>query len=74
MPPKLTPERIQEKLVELRAYVTDHAGVLRTRPGDTVVQKLRQHVSKEEKGLVHFLDEVDERIHCRAITASCWHI
>ena len=48
MPPKLTPERIQEKLAELRAYVSDHVDVLRLRPGSTVLQKLRQTASKEE--------------------------
>ena len=54
MPPKLTPERIQEKLAELRAYVTDHVDVLRIRPGSTVLQKLRQTASKEEKAWSFF--------------------
>ena len=55
MPPKLTPERIQEKLAELRAYVTDHVDVLRIRRGSTVLQKLRQTASKEEKAWIEFL-------------------
>ena len=48
-PPKLTPERIQEQLTELRAYVSDHAYVLRLRPGSSVLHKLRQTASKEGK-------------------------
>ena len=55
MPPKLTPERIQEKLAELRACVTDHVDVLRTRSGFMVLQKLRQTASKEEKAWPNFL-------------------
>ena len=41
MPPKLTLERTQEKLVELRAYVANHADVLRLRRGASVLEKLR---------------------------------
>ena len=48
-PPKLTSERIQERLTELRAYVSDHAHVLRLRPGSSVLHKLRQTASEEEK-------------------------
>ena len=55
MPPKLTPERIQEKLAELRAYVTDHVDVLRIRPGCTILEKLCQRASKEERGWSEFL-------------------
>ena len=55
MPPKLTPERIQEKLGELRAYVTDHVDVVRTRSEFSVLQKLRQTASKEEKAWSNFL-------------------
>ena len=55
MPPKLTPERIEEKLVELRAYVANHADVLRLRPGASVLEKLRQTASKEEKAWHNFL-------------------
>ena len=55
MPPKLTRERIQEKLVELRAYVANHADVLRLRPGASVLEKLRQTASKEEKAWHNFL-------------------
>ena len=57
MPPKLTPERIQEKLCELRGYVTDHADVFRLRAGSTVLQKLRQTASKEEKAWSSFEKE-----------------
>ena len=54
-PPKLTPERIQEKLVELRAFVAAHANVMRSRSGGSVLEKLRQTVSKEEKVWHNFL-------------------
>ena len=54
-PPKLTPERIQEKLVELRAYVEGHVDVMRSRPGASVLEKLRQTVSNEEKRWHNFL-------------------
>ena len=35
--------------MELRAYVSDHAHVLRLRPGSSVLHKLRQTASKDEK-------------------------
>ena len=57
-PPKLTPERIQEKLVELRAYVANHADVMSLRPGANVLEKLRQTVSKEEKAWHNFLTKI----------------
>ena len=47
-PPKMTAERIQEKLVGLRAYVANHADVMRLRPGATVLEKIRQTASHEE--------------------------
>ena len=54
MPPKLIRERIQEKLAELRAYVTDHVDVLRIRPESTVLEKLRERASKEERAWIEF--------------------
>ena len=41
--------------MELRAYVSDHAHVLRLRPGSSVLQKLRQTASKYEKAWHIFL-------------------
>ena len=35
--------------MELRAYVSDHAHVLRLRPGSSVLHKLRQTASKDEQ-------------------------
>ena len=67
MPPKLGPERIQEKLVELRAFVTLHADVMRSRSGASVLEKLRQKVSKEEKGWHNFLTN---NIRRRSFTAA----
>ena len=57
MPPRLTPERILDKLVELRIFVTDHVDALRTRHGCSVLRKLRQTTSKEEKAWYNFLNK-----------------
>ena len=48
-PPKLTPEKIQEKLDELRQFVLTHAESMTERSGSTVLEKLRQTVSTDEK-------------------------
>jgi len=69
-PPKRTPEGIQEKLVELRAYVEAHAEVMRLRPGASVLEKLRQTLSKEEKAWHNY----GNIVHCRSRRASCWHV
>ena len=57
MPPKYTAERLQEKLAKLRVYVTDHSNILLMRLGDTLVQKLRQNISNEERGWYIFLSK-----------------
>ena len=55
MPPKLTREGILDKLVDLRAYVANHADVMRLRRGASVLEKLRQTASPEEKRWHNFL-------------------
>ena len=56
-PPKLTPEKIQEKLDELRQFVLTHADSMKERRGSIVLEKLRQTVSKDEKSWHNFLSK-----------------
>ena len=49
-PPQLTPERIQENLVEVRVYVANHADVMSLRPGAQCVGEAAANGEQRREG------------------------